>query len=126
MDLNQVTIGARDLATSVQFYRSLGLKLIVLAEARYARFELPSGSSTFSLSHDPDYVAGNTVLYFEVDDVDETYARLIDAGIEFQSGPEDERYLWREARFRDPSGNRLCLYHAGANRRFPPWRLATG
>jgi hydroxymethylpyrimidine/phosphomethylpyrimidine kinase len=32
-------------------------------------------------------------------------------------------WLWREARLRDPSGNEICLYHAGANRRFPPWRI---
>jgi hypothetical protein len=24
---------------------------------------------------------------------------------------------------RDPDGNILCLYHAGDNRRNPPWRL---
>jgi len=29
------------------------------------------------------------------------------------------------APLRDPDGNELCLYHAGENRRFPPWRLAS-
>jgi hydroxymethylpyrimidine/phosphomethylpyrimidine kinase len=32
-------------------------------------------------------------------------------------------YLWRVARLRDPAGNRIQLYHAGENRRFPPWRV---
>ena len=41
----------------------------------------------------------------------------------FDSGPEDQTWLWREAWLRDPDGNRLCLYHAGNNRRFPPWRV---
>ena len=26
---------------------------------------------------------------------------------------------------RDPAGNAICLYHAGENRRFPPWRVDT-
>jgi hydroxymethylpyrimidine/phosphomethylpyrimidine kinase len=34
-----------------------------------------------------------------------------------------QSWLWREAWLRDPAGNAVCLYHAGANRRFPPWRL---
>ncbi|MDX1509696.1 MAG: VOC family protein, partial [Woeseiaceae bacterium] len=39
------------------------------------------------------------------------------------SEPEDQRYLWREAYLSDPAGNRICIFHAGRNRRFPPWRL---
>ena len=33
------------------------------------------------------------------------------------------RWLWREARLVDPSGNVICLYHAGENRLNPPWRV---
>ena len=40
------------------------------------------------------------------------------------SGPTDQSWLWREAYLKDPDGNLICLYHAGANRRFPPWRIA--
>jgi hypothetical protein len=38
--------------------------------------------------------------------------------------PPDQAWLWREAYLKDPDGNLICLYHAGANRRFPPWRIA--
>jgi hypothetical protein len=31
--------------------------------------------------------------------------------------------LWREAYLHDPDGNVVCLYHAGENRRNPPWRM---
>ena len=37
--------------------------------------------------------------------------------------PVDQPWQWREARLRDPDGNRLCLFHAGENRLNPPWRL---
>ena len=123
MDLNQVTVGAVDFGKSLEFYRMLGLKLIVLAEGRYARFELPSGAATFSIHHDVEHVAGRNTLYFEVDDVDQVHAALAAKGVVFDSEPTDERWNWREARFKDPSGNRLCLFHAGQDRRFPPWRI---
>lgn len=125
MNLNQVTVGALDFEASLAFYHALGLKLIVLAEGRYARFELPSGDATFSIDHDPGHKAGSNTIYFEVADLDARHAELVALGIEFVSGPRDEPWLWREARFRDPSGNRLCLFQAGSNRRFPPWRLET-
>ncbi|TNE56495.1 MAG: VOC family protein [Sphingomonadales bacterium] len=123
MDLNQVTIGTTDFDASVEFYRLIGLKLIVLAEGRYARFELPSGSSTLSIHHDPAHMPGGTLLYFEVDDVDAKCAELVSQGVTFDTQANDEPWNWREARFRDPAGNPLCLFHAGQDRRFPPWRL---
>ena len=63
-----------------------------------------------------------TVIYFECEDLDERYRSLRDKGLEFESPPTHQRWLWREAHLRDPDGNRLCLFRAGENRRFPPWR----
>lgn len=123
MDLNQVTLEASDFDASIAFYQKLGFKLIVLSGGRYARFEPPTGSSTLSIHHSDQPVVGGAVFYFEVDDVDRRYTELLEAGIKFDTEPLDERWLWREARFRDPAGNRLCLFHAGQNRRFPPWRV---
>ncbi|HEX8645199.1 MAG TPA: VOC family protein [Allosphingosinicella sp.] len=118
MRLNQVTVGTTDYAASLDFYLELGLKLIVAAPPRYARFETPSGE-TFSI-HEVEEVSGETMVYFEVDDVDAFVAALRLPVIE---GPVDQSWLWREARLIDPSGNRICIYHAGDNRRFPPWRV---
>ncbi|MEM9344820.1 MAG: VOC family protein [Pseudomonadota bacterium] len=122
MDLNQVMVSVKDLERSIAFYSGLGLRLIVSADT-YARFELPSGSSTFSLIRSDAPDAGDTILYFEVDDVDAMHARLTAAGVVFEHPPEDQVYRWRTAPFRDPDGHPLCLYHAGPERRFPPWRL---
>ena len=124
MNLNQVTVPCLDLAASVDFYRRLGLKLIVHDPPRYARFECPPGESTFSL-HLADRVecASAPVVYFELDDLDDRVRALQAAGLVFVSEPRDQDWLWREAYIRDPAGNLLCLYHAGPNRRFPPWRL---
>ena len=122
MRLNQVTVSVRDVEAAVAFYRTLGLDLIVKSP-HYARFACPQGDSTFSVHAGEPAAPVSTVVYFEDDQLDETVARLKNAGLEFESDPTDEPWLWREARLRDPSGNPVCLYRAGANRLDPPWRL---
>ena len=123
MDLNQVTLPCQDYDASVAFYRTLGFAQIVDSPPRYARFETSHGT-TFSIhrSEQAD-CRPDVVIYFEVSDVDATVAALIDQGIQFESMPVDQSWLWREAYLRDPAGNRLCIYHAGQNRRYPPWRV---
>lgn len=125
MNLNQVTLPVVDFDRSVAFYRDLGFALIVHSPPRYARFECPEGDATFSL-HAVATPVGDTgvVVYFECADLDERVGRLLAAGFEFSRLPTDEPWLWREARLRDPSGNVICLYRAGDNRRNPPWRVA--
>ena len=124
MNLNQVTVHAIDVDASVDFYRRLGLDLIVRAP-HYARFRCPQGGSTFSVHAVPalEIASCGPVVYFEVAELDETVARLQDNGIAFQQEPRDEPWLWREARLLDPSGNVICLYWAGEHRLNPPWRL---
>ena len=118
--LNQVTVPAQDLAASERFYRLLGLRQIVRASPRYARFET-EGGATFSIATDEAYTA--PVVYFECGDLDVTVAYLQQQGFRFEQEPRDEKWGWREARLRDPAGNAVRLYQAGEMRRFPPWRI---
>ena len=124
MNLNQVTLPVTDFDRSVTFYRDMGFTLIVHAAPRYARFECPDGDSTFSI-HTVDHPVNTSgvVLYFECADLDTRVQRLLAAGFEFAQLPTDERWLWREARLIDPSGNELCLFWGGNNRKNPPWRV---
>jgi catechol 2,3-dioxygenase-like lactoylglutathione lyase family enzyme len=124
MQLNQVTIPAEDVEASVAFYRGLGLRLIASALPRYARFECPEGGSTFSLHKATRRaVPSDVVVYFEIEELDSKVSQLQAAGYVFTHEPRDESWLWREARLQDPSGNIVCLYWAGQNRRYPPWRV---
>ncbi|WP_300376289.1 VOC family protein [Henriciella sp.] len=128
MRLNQVTVPCVEYEVSVAFYKTLGLIQIVDSPPRYARFECPVSDggepATFSL-HKVDGWQGSDdpLVYFEVDDLDAEHTRLTAAGISSLSPPRDQSWQWREARLRDPAGNRLCLYQAGRKRRFPPWRI---
>lgn len=124
MRLNQVTLGCTDIDRSERFYRLLGLRLIVKTDD-YLRFECPAGEGTFSLQRVTAVPTGEQVtIYFETDDLDGEYRRLQDS-VTFSQPPTDMPWLWREAKFRDPDGHHLCLFHAGDARRNPPWRLAT-
>ena len=122
MDLNQITLPCKDYDASVAFYKLLGFQQIVDSPPRYARFETSSGT-TFSLHHDEEIPSAGVVVYFEVDDVDAKVGELTSLGVKFDTDAVDQNWLWREAYLTDPAGNQLCIYNAGKNRRFPPWRI---
>lgn len=65
------------------------------------------------------------MVYFECENMDEEYNRLVDADLHFIHEPKDQIWLWREARLKDPDQNTIILYHAGENRINPPWRKIT-
>jgi len=124
MNLNQVTIPVIDVEKSIDFYKKLGLKLIVKALPEYARFECTEGDSTFSLHQTNDtQMESSTWIYFEVHDLDQHVQQLLDKGIEFEELPNDKTWLWREARLKDPDNNQIIIYFAGDNRKYPPWRV---
>jgi len=123
VNLNQISLPARDIKASIAFYQNLGLTLIVETQI-YARFELPDGDATMSL-HKTDAALGEEgiYVYFECADLDARVEALKAKGLVFENDPEDQRWLWREAWLKDPAGNWLCLYLAGENRKDPPWRI---
>lgn len=124
MRLNQVTLAAVDMAASRAFYEKLGFTVIVDDAPHYMRFLAPDGAATLSLHETADPPRGDgPSLYFESDGLDAQFEALTAQGVVFDSAPEDKPWLWREAWLKDPTGNRLCLYHAGVNRLDPPWRV---
>lgn len=122
MNLNQITLPALDVGAAVAFYRAMGFTQIVDAP-HYARFECPEGDATFSVHQVSSAPPTGMVVYFECAELDARVANLVAQGFVFTKPPTDERWLWREARLLDPSGNVLCLFSAGENRKNPPWRL---
>lgn len=127
--LNQITLGAKDMAASVLFYQSLGLTRIVDSAPRYVRFEFPDppgGGEPATLSLHG--VEENwqppqdwPLIYFELDDL-QTFIK--ERKLTPLAPPEMKSYAWREADILDPSGNRIRLFTAGKARRFPDWRIA--
>ena len=94
MNLNQVTISSVDLKKAVQFYTLLGLKLIVDALLRYARFECPDGDATFSIHFNKNKQQNNTIVYFEDENLEALVFQLKQKGITFISELEHKSWLW--------------------------------
>ncbi|GAA62689.1 glyoxalase/bleomycin resistance protein/dioxygenase [Pseudoalteromonas sp. BSi20311] len=122
MQLNQVTLPVNNMIEAVKFYRTLGFTQIV-DTPHYARFSCPEGDSTFSLSLESEFFENHSVIYFENDNLEQLCQQLIKKGIVFEQQPTEQRYLWKEAILKDPSGNKIKLYKAGENRLNPPWKV---
>jgi len=120
--LNAIGIVASDLERSRAFYRLLGVEI---AEGDdHVEATLPNG---FRLMLDtegvirtfrPDWTreTGNQLaLAFDCGspaEVDETYARIVDAGFEGEKEPWDAFWGYRYAQVRDPDGVGVDLYAA--------------
>ncbi|MBT8184439.1 MAG: VOC family protein [Eudoraea sp.] len=126
MNLNQITIPSINLEKATAFYQKLGLRLIVEAFPSYVRLECIEGDTTLSIHLVEKLPEGEGIyMYFECTDVDETVGKLMREGIEFDELPNDKRWLWREAKLKDPDNNQIILYYAGKNRKDPPWSIRT-
>ncbi len=124
MNINQITIPVIDVQKSIEFYKKLGLILIVESLPHYARFQCPDGNATFSLHQVSQVTSGEGIwIYFEVEKLDLFVELLINQGIVFEELPNDKPWLWREARLKDIDNNQLILYFAGTNRTDPPWKI---
>lgn len=122
MELNQVTLPVNNMDDAVSFYLTLGFTQIV-DTPHYARFSCPDGNATFSLSLESEAFQNSSVIYFEHENIDTLYQQLLEKGIQFEQQPTAQRYLWKEAMLKDPSGNKIKLYWAGENRLNPPWKV---
>ncbi|WP_257324342.1 VOC family protein [Pseudoalteromonas rhizosphaerae] len=121
MNLNQITLPVSDIEKANQFYLAMGFTQIVKTD-HYSRFECPN-KATFSLLLTDAVFSNGAVIYFESAELEKWVASLKAKGFEFESVITEQRYLWREAVLKDPSGNKIKLYWAGYNRLNPPWRV---
>ena len=124
MNLNQITIQSLDVDKSVEFYTVLGLSLIVNASPRYVRLECLDGESTFSI-HKVDKLPkeNGITIYFEVKNLPVTVKALKQKGIIFNTEIMEQPWLWSEINLTDPDGYNIIIYHAGDNRKNPPWKV---
>lgn len=111
--IGQIAINVRDVPRAVAFYRDvLGMTLL---------FELPAmgfldcGGIRLMLSkpESPEFDHPASIIYYQVDDIQQTFETLSQQGVEFVSPPRlvapmHDHDLWM-AFFRDPDQNTLAL-----------------
>jgi catechol 2,3-dioxygenase-like lactoylglutathione lyase family enzyme len=122
--LNAIGIVAADLGRSIRFYRLLGLDVPETPEEAHVDTFLPNGIRFMLDTEDtirsfrPDWqrATGNQLsLAFECArpaEVDETYARAVEAGFHGEKEPWDAFWGQRYAQLQDPDGTGVDLYAA--------------
>ncbi len=128
MKFHQATLPVSDIGRSRKFYLDLGLQLIVDSD-HYCRFADPDHTGTLSIEQSDGSGDGpigtGAILYFEYESpnaLDQAVRDLTAKGLVI-SAPQDQRWLWREAKLQDPDGHPIKLFYAGENRLNPPWRV---
>jgi len=121
-ELNALGIVTSDMARSIRFYRLLELEIPETPAEGHVDTFLPNGVRFMLDSEDvvrsfrPDWTreTGNQVaLAFECPsaaEVDELYARIVDAGFGGEKAPWDAVWGQRYAQLRDPDGVSIDLY----------------
>ncbi len=110
------------MATSIRFYRLLGLDVPETPDEGHVDTSLPNGMRFMLDSEDvvrsfrPDWKreSGNQIsLAFECEsaaEVDDLYARILAAGFDGETPPWDAFWGQRYAQLRDPDGVPVDLY----------------
>lgn len=106
---------------SLQFYeKQLGFQLLERQGDDYARLKSSGSDTTIALHKLQDGrhrdVNGAVRLYFEVDDLGKFCERLASRGVVLDEGPALMPWGWSHAYLRDPDGNEISVYSAGALR----------
>jgi catechol 2,3-dioxygenase-like lactoylglutathione lyase family enzyme len=121
-ELNAIGIVVSDMATSIRFYRLLGLDLPDMPDEGHVEAPQPNGTRLMFdgeeviKSFQPDWSreTGNQVsLAFECRspaEVDEVYTRVTGGGFEGEKEPWDAFWGQRYALLRDPDGVEVNLY----------------
>jgi uncharacterized glyoxalase superfamily protein PhnB len=120
--LNALGIVTSDMATSIRFYRLLGLDVPETPDEGHVDAFLPNGlrfmldSEETVRSFRPDWTreTGNQLgLALECEspaEVDDVYTRVVDAGFHGEKAPWDAFWGQRYAQLRDPDGVPVDLY----------------
>jgi methylmalonyl-CoA/ethylmalonyl-CoA epimerase len=113
MRIHQIAVTVRDVNRAVGFYRdSLGLTFLFRAPPGLAFFDCDGVRLMLSLP-EGTAPAGNSIIYFGVDDIRATHTALVARGVGFVGEPHliarlPDRDVWL-SEFRDSEGNVLAL-----------------
>jgi predicted enzyme related to lactoylglutathione lyase len=112
--IGQIHVSVDDVDRAVGFYRDvLGIPFLFrVPDQPMAFFDCGGVRLYLGRPESPDF-RSNPVVYFRVDDIDESYAALRERDVEFRDAPHlihrtEGTELWM-AFFDDPDGNHLAL-----------------
>jgi len=112
--IGQIAMNAHDIPRAVRFYRdTLGMQLLFEVPPKMAFFDCAGVRLMLSLPENAEFDHAGSVLYFRVDDIEQTYTTFKDRGVAFAEQPHliarmPDHELWM-AFFKDSEGNTLAL-----------------
>ncbi|OCA81721.1 glyoxalase [Bacillus sp. FJAT-27225] len=84
--LGQIGVPVKDLDRAIHFYKSLGLPHLFTA-GTLAFFDCHGTRLLLSLPEKEEFTSNSSVLYFQVESINETYEKFKNQGVEFIDEP---------------------------------------
>ncbi len=111
--IGQIAINVRDVPTAVAFYRDVLGMMFLFELPTMGFFECGGIRLMLSKAESPEFDHRASLIYYKVDDIQQTFESLSQQGVEFISPPRlvapmPDHDLWM-AFFRDPDQNSLAL-----------------
>ena len=112
--ITQIAVNAHDIERATNFYRDkLGMKHLFSAPPGLAFFDCAGIRLMLSLPAKPEFDHPSSIIYFNVDDINEAHQTLVARGVAFEEAPAfvanmGTYDLWLAA-FRDSENNLLAL-----------------
>ena len=111
--IHQISMRAHDVERAVRFYRdTLGVPFLFAMPPRLAFFDC-AGVRLMLSTPEPGFDYPGSILYFAVEDIQQTRDALVSRGVTFRTEPHRiatlaDREVWL-AEFEDSEGNTLAL-----------------
>lgn len=112
--IGQIAVNAHDLDRATAFYRDqLGMKLLFAVPPKMSFFDCDGIRLMLSLPDKPEFDHASSIIYFNVEDLQDVVATLKERGVQFEEEPHfvadmGSYDLWMAA-FRDSENNMLAL-----------------
>ena len=112
--IGQISVNVHDLDRATAFYKDkLGMKHLFSVPPKMAFFECDGVRLMLAIPERPDLDHPSSILYFKVQDIEETHRGLEECGVQFETkpmlvAPMATHDLWL-AEFRDSENNVLAL-----------------
>ncbi|MDR4889783.1 VOC family protein [Fredinandcohnia sp. QZ13] len=106
--INQIGVPVKDINRAVTFYKALGLPLLFSTETM-AFFDCKGTRILLSLPENEGFSHSSSVIYFQVENIRETYEKYKDDGLFFMDEPHIVAKMGRTETwmtfFKDTEGN---------------------
>jgi predicted enzyme related to lactoylglutathione lyase len=118
--IGQIAVNAHNLDRAIAFYRDkLGMKHLFTVPPKMSFFDCDGIRLMLALPEKPEFDHPSSIIYFNVDNIQEAHQTLVERGVNFEEQPSfvanmGSYDLWMAA-FRDSENNLLAMMSSVAH-----------